>query len=278
MSGFRAAITAVALATAVVLAPLTAHAADDEPDGRAHPSFVEGIVDQDGELWFEVCFDRSWGDAPPADVFSLFWMLAITIGDQTAQVGWQTHDGVQTYLGEAGTRAYLLDNGCILLATGLHPTGDYEVTIAAQFASWLDEATTEAISGETSMGTASRFIDQGDPMTAFGMPIVDLTSGQPVATSTTVAVTTSTGSSTSTVATSTTVTSASDGGGNGILFVMLGVVAILAFLIWFLFRFGYLPTKNRYAYRVDTPALENMVEEADEAGDTDSAKPEPESD
>jgi len=283
MRGVRAAITVVALTTAVVLAPLTAQAADDEPDGRAHPSFVEGIVDQDGELWFEVCFDRSWGDAPPTDVFSLFWMLTITIGDQTSQVGWQIHDGVQTYLGDAGTRAYLLDNGCILIATGLLPTGDYEVSIAAQFASWLDEATTEAIPGETSMGTAARFIEQGDPMTAFGLPIVDLTSGDPVATSTTVVATTSTASTTSTaVSTSTTVVSSStsDDGGGGFPFLVVGLVAILAlvvFLFWYLLRTGRLPTKNRYAYRVDTPALENMVQSADDAGETD-ATPKAESD
>ncbi|HSM01718.1 MAG TPA: hypothetical protein VK960_04640 [Acidimicrobiia bacterium] len=259
-----AGVAAAVLLSGLVLTPVAAHAGE-RPDGRAEPSFVEGVIDADGQLWLRVGFYQSWGDEPPRDLFSLFWRLTITIGDETSVVGWEIHDGVETYLGGSGTRAYLLDNGDILIATGLFPTGDYEVSIAAEFASWLDEATSSAIAGSTGFGTGSSFIDAGDPFTRFGgAPIWDLATGRRYsATTTSTSTTTAETPSTTTAeagSTDDTPAGATSADGGGLPLWLFGFAGVIALLVW-LFLTGRIPGTRRYAYRVDTPALETMVDE-----------------
>lgn len=267
----RNGLVGLVLAVALLVAPVTAMAGEEAPDGRARISFVTGMLDDDGRLWFKLGFYQPWGDSPPDDLFSLFWSMEVTVGDQTSAIGWETHDGVQTFLGQDGTEAYLLDNGCIVVKTTLFPTGDYSVSIATVGNSWLDEATTEVMRSSESMGTSAQFIETGDPLTAFGTPIFDLTSGQPVGAEPT---TPSTEASTTTDAPTTTdagtaAPPADDGGGSNLLLILGGFAAILLFATWYFWRTGRLFTTKRYAYRVDSPALDTMVEEAppDEGGD-----------
>jgi hypothetical protein len=288
------------LALALVLAPITALAGGDvSPDGRAEVSFVDGVLDDDGQLWFKVGFYNTWGEKPPSDLFSLFWKLTFTVGDQQAVVGWEIHDGVETFLGDAGTQAFILDNGCLIVATGIYPDGDFSVSTLAEFGSWQDEQATDAVFGSTSMGTSAEFIDTGDPFTVFGgSPIFDLGSGEMVTGSTT---TSSTSSTTTTAATtgSTSGSTVDDPGSSlvlddtgGLSPFWLTVFFILAFgifywLIVFQFRWwtppwAWMPMPGpRYEYRVAGGMFEEIVEQPeddDSDGDDDVTETEDEED
>lgn len=238
----RSKLIGVVLASALLLAPVSALAGgSEEPDGRARPSWVEGIVDDDGQLWLKIGFYNPWGDEPPQEIFSLFWLMGIITDDASSSVGWETHDGVETYLGDDGTEAYILDNGCVLISTGLYPTGEYEVSIVVEFASWLIESD-PVLSGSTSFGLSSEFIDPGNPFLDFGgSPIWSLTIGAVVGGTTAPSSTTTSSSTTTTQAGSTTDDTTGTGSGSsdsgstsdaGFPWWLIVLGGLVALLIW----------------------------------------------
>jgi hypothetical protein len=250
----------------LLLAPTIARAgANVDPDNRARVSFVQGVLDEDGQLWFGVGFYSPWEEEPPSDLFSLVWSLAFQVDDATTQVRWEVHDGEMRYLGDPGTQAFILDNGFVLVGTGLFPTGDFTVSIQAQFAS-QDEATSEPASGSTTMGTSAEFIDTGDPFTAFeGSHVYDLAIGEMVTTNGEM-VTTTTATTTTTQGTSIVL---DDGGGLSPMWWILILILVLGLFYWLLvyvLRWWRPPWSggNRYAYRVDG-SMYDVVEAGSDA-------------
>lgn len=271
----RSRLVALFVIALMSLAPTIARArgATQDPDDRARVSFVEGILDEDGQLWFKVGFYAPWDDEPPSDLFSLFWSLVFQVGDATTKVGWEVHDGEMRYLGDPGTQAFILDNGFVLVGTGLFPTGDFTVSVQAQFASWQDEATTEPVSGSGSMGTSAEFIDLGDPFTAFGgSPVYDLVNGEMVTTNGEIVTTTTTTQATSQTTAGTpadddtTSSVLDDGGGLSPMWwipILVFVLALLYWLLVYVLRWWRPPWLggDRYAYRVGGAMFEDIVEE-----------------
>jgi hypothetical protein len=148
----------------------------DEPDPRAQVTGANALIDADGQLWIDVLFKELWATEPVRDLFSFFFDLLVT-HNPTVEVGWQTHDGVETILG-APPEAYILDDGTVLMATGLFPTEPYVVTIEASFGSWVDEAGLPAIFGSNTVSIDSASIGTGDPLVDFGAePVFDLVAG-----------------------------------------------------------------------------------------------------
>ncbi|HUG74966.1 MAG TPA: hypothetical protein VMM81_04755 [Acidimicrobiia bacterium] len=250
----RSRLVALFVIALLLLAPTIARAgANVDPDNRARVSFVQGVLDEDGQLWFGVGFYAPWEEQPPSDLFSLFWSLVFQVGDATAQVGWEVHDGEMRYRGDPGTQAFILDNGFVLVGTGLFPTGDFTVNTQAQFAS-QDEATSEPVSGSTSMGTSAEFIDRGDPLTAFeGSPVYDLAIGEKVTTNGEVVTTTSSPATTTTTRGTSIVLD--DGGGLSSMWWIMILILVLGLLYWLLvyvLRWWRPPWLggDRYAYRV----------------------------
>ncbi len=258
----------VGLLSALLIIPSAASADEHEVDGRAHISWVEGVLDQDGQLWFKVGFYRPWADTPPRDIYHLTFSLEVVIGDESKEVGWTTEGGEETFFGDEGTQAFILDNGCVLVGTGLKPTGSYQVEIFTDFASWTNRETTSLVNGHQDMGTSSEFIDQGDPMTVFGVPVFNLTTGQPVdgAGGGLAQPKKSSESSDSGAPSSgdpgTTSDQASDTGGMD-LGVVFALVALLTAILYWFFRIR----PKRYAYRADREVGLDIVEE--------SARPDP---
>ena len=116
-------LLAFALVVGLMVAPAVTAAAGDSPDDRARVSFVTGTIDEHGELWLKAGFFASWGPKPPSDLFSFFFTLEITVGDETSVTGWEIHDGAPLFLGDGAGEAYILDNGCVVVSTGIFPEG-----------------------------------------------------------------------------------------------------------------------------------------------------------
>ena len=86
---------------------------------------------------------------------------------------------METVLGET-TGAYILDNGTVLMATGLFPTPPYVLDVELNFASWQEEADPVA-TGTYSVSLSSDSIETGDPFVDFGgVPVFDLVSDTPM--------------------------------------------------------------------------------------------------
>jgi hypothetical protein len=146
-------------------------------DPRVRPRLMEALIDANGQVWIHILFNGSWIEIPPRDFFSMFWRFLVTY-NPTVEIGWQTHDGVETVLGTT-SEAYILDDGGVLLATGLFPTRPFELDIVASFGSWKDEAGPPAIFGEESISIDSDSIEAGDPLVDFGgKPVFDLVAGE----------------------------------------------------------------------------------------------------
>ena len=163
----------------LVMVPLVlpaAASAGENPDDRARVSFVTGTLDDSGELWLKVIFYVPWDPKPPADLFSFFFELVVMSSGETAITGWEVHDGQPLFLGPPGGEAFILDNGCVIVSTGLFPTGDFTVDVSASFGSWAEGAENPIFGSET-MGTSAEVVESGDPFTVFGgQPVFDLTS------------------------------------------------------------------------------------------------------
>ena len=171
----------------------------EESDERAQVSFVQAIIDDDGELWFKVGFYIPWADKPPRDLFSFFFQLDVVIDGEASTIGWQVHDGDETVLsGGAAAESpevYILADGCVLVATGLFPTEPFTATVNAEWGSWVDEATTGAVFGGTELTVDSETASRGDPIELIGPVVFDLVSGEMImpTTTTTAATTTDEG-------------------------------------------------------------------------------------
>ena len=205
-------LLAFVLVVGLMVAPAATAAAGDNPDDRARVSFVTGTLDEHGELWLKVVFYVPWDGKPPSDLFSFFFELAITVGDETSVTGWEIHDGDPLFLGDSAGEAYILDNGCVVVSTGIFPQGDFGVDVTASFGSWLQGAENPIFGGE-SMSTSAEFVESGDPFTVFGgQPVYDLASQEMImATTTTTAApaTTSAAETTTTTEAAPTTTTAS---------------------------------------------------------------------
>ena len=147
---------------------------------KARPQLIEAMLagsgEFAGEVWLHIVMYQAWGLQPPAELFSLFWALTVSY-NPTAEVGWQTHDGVETILGST-PEAYILDDGSLLVATGLFPTPPFTLSIDARFGSWVEEAGDPAIFDDDSLEIDSESIEEGDPVSYFGAePVFDLVAG-----------------------------------------------------------------------------------------------------
>ena len=147
-------------------------------DGRtgAVVSF-EAMLDAAFQLWFFVAMCAVLGIEPTPELFSAFTKMSVTY-NPTVEIGWEKHAGDDYVLGTT-SEAYILDDGTVLIATGLFPTGDYQLDIEVQFGSWEDE------SGSPTFGDASFVIDSesvgsgDDPFVYFGAePVYDLVAGE----------------------------------------------------------------------------------------------------
>ena len=125
----------------------------EDSDDRARVSFVESIIDSDGELWLKIGFHTPWAEIPPHDLFSFFFFLDVQVDGEFSAIGWQIHDGESNVIAD-GTATedpeiYILGDGCVLVATGLHPTKPFTATVIGGWGSWIDEINTVATSGST---------------------------------------------------------------------------------------------------------------------------------
>ena len=232
--------------------------AQEEADDRARVSFVQPIIDDDGQLWFKVGFYTPWADKPPRDLFSFFFFLDVQVGDEVSAIGWTIHDGEENVISDGAAaespEAYILENGCVLVATGLFPTEPFTATVDAAWGSWAEETTTQTVLGDAEFLVESDTADRGDPIDLVGPVVFDLVSGEmimPATTTTAGATTTTAGATTTTAATTTTTaaatsstaTGAADGGqagdaeqgsGSGLsiafIFIGLGIVGTGIFL------------------------------------------------
>ncbi len=261
-----AVVLAVVLVASMSLGPV-ATAGEQDVDDRVHVSFVAGVIDGNGELWLLVGMYAPLGPKPPTDVFSLFFSLYTMVGDDSSEIGWQTHAGVAEVLAAgaaaANPKIFILDNGSILVGTGLFPALPFTGTVDASFASWQDESTTSPVSGSMMQDIDSASMEAGNPFNIFGLAVYNLAStamlgpgdapNSPVAETTTTTITASTfgaaqSTTTSTLATSTssgpTVTTGlpatiDDGGVNFLVFLFL-LLLLLGFLYWLIvFFFGW---------------------------------------
>jgi hypothetical protein len=177
-------IVLLAMAIGVMGLARTSHAvATEELDPRLVIDEVDGVVDESGELWLRICFAEPWAGEPPRDLFSAFFGFINLTGDQETVVGWERHDGIETPLFETEQRpdlaAFVLDDGKVVIATGLFPDGEF-VELVYQTASWADEDEGGGAreDGFDSLGGSD--IGTGDPMTVWGTPVFDLTTGTPI--------------------------------------------------------------------------------------------------
>lgn len=142
----------------------------DGVDSRFAANCVKVLLDSLGVVW--ASFPLGWGEVPPCCIKSGF-LRALIAYNPTVELGWETHDGVETVLGDPA-EAYILDNGNVIFSTGLSPTAPYELDIDVDFASWLEEAD-PVVSGSHSESIDSELIGPGDPFVDFGgQPIFDL--------------------------------------------------------------------------------------------------------
>ena len=98
-----------------------------EIDDRAHVSWVQLLIDDSGNLWLRVITYGPWDGKPPKDLFSFFILLNVVVDGQPSSIGYQIHDGVANIVsdGAASTdpHAYILEDGYVLVATGLKAGG-----------------------------------------------------------------------------------------------------------------------------------------------------------
>ena len=152
--------------------------ADQVGDGRAHPEFVQATIDAiTQELYFHIWLCAAYLGVPPEELFSFFWLLEVS-WNPTVEVGWQLHDGTVTVLGTM-SEAYILEDGSLLVATGLTPTGDYTITIDASYGSWVAEDGAPAVFGNTQFSIPAADVVVGDPFEEAGSePVYDLVAGE----------------------------------------------------------------------------------------------------
>ena len=179
---------------------VSAGTAEPLPDPRAQVEGVQVVVDADGQIWVRICFVEPWGAEPPLDLFPFFFQLFASGPDFFFGAGWQVHDGeVQSFgsdsEGEFTPEMYILEDGCVLINTGLTTEDQVPGLIGGiESGSWVDEETTQAIFTSFEVDIASEEFIEGDPFELFGRPVYDLTNGEvieppPTTTTTTEAVT-----------------------------------------------------------------------------------------
>ncbi|MFQ5522243.1 MAG: hypothetical protein ACE5F5_01520 [Acidimicrobiia bacterium] len=187
MKRFRSLV--VTLVTLLLLAApalsVTAGTAE-RPDPRAQVEEVKVIVDNDGQIWVRICFAEPWGAEPPLDLFSFFFQLFVSGPQFSLGAGWQVHAGEVTPFGtndqgEFTPEMYILEDGCVLLNTGL--TTETEVPGlqgGIDSGSWEDEDTTQAVFESHQVDVPPEEFVHGDPFELFGPPIYNLTTGEPI--------------------------------------------------------------------------------------------------
>ena len=156
-------------------APEEAAGCDDASgESAARPTALNATLDSSGEVWIVALFCQAMDDL--RRYFSSFLLLNVSY-NPTVEIGWETHDGTEIVLGTT-SQAYVLDDGSLLIATGLFPTGDYQLDIDASFGSWEDEAD-QPIFGEASYVIDSKSVGEGDPFVYFdATPVYDLVAGE----------------------------------------------------------------------------------------------------
>ena len=77
------------------------------------------------------------------------------------------------------SEAYILDDGSLLVATGLTPTGDYTITIDASYGSWVTEDGAPPVFSKTQFSIPAADVVLGDPFEEAGSePVYDLVAGE----------------------------------------------------------------------------------------------------
>jgi len=152
--------------------------ADQVGDGRAHPKSARGLIDvATEEFYAQIFLCAILAGVPPEDLFSYVLELAVS-WNPTVEVGWQLHDGTATVLGTT-SEAYILEDGSLLFATGLTPTGDYTITIDASYGSWVAEDGAPAVFGNTQFSIPAADVVVGDLFEEAGSePVYDLVAGE----------------------------------------------------------------------------------------------------
>ena len=172
--------------------------AQEESDGRARVSSVQPIIDDEGQLWCKVRFEERWADKPPRDLFSFFSFFRVQVDGEFSTIGWQIHDGAENVIADGAAaespKAYILEDGCVLVATGLFPAEPFTATVNAAWGSWVEETTTQTVLGEAEFVAESESADRGNPIDLVGPVVFDLVSGEMItpATTTTAGATTTT--------------------------------------------------------------------------------------
>ena len=242
------------LVVALTLATPMANAAaqtdtPSQPDPRAQVTEVIPLIDPDGSLMFLTCFQQPWSPTPPTDLFSFFYSLDIVTDAGPVSVGWEIHDSQPMAWAEGpdgpfDPEIYILSNGCTLTNLGtsgfVDPLTGEPLDVTANFGSWQDEDTTEAVFGQTNFELGPDDVVSGDP-SDFGYPVFDLVGMQPLEPPTTTAPTTTSTTTTTTTTPTTSVTPATQpagagsgsgaggagGGGLPPWLIILGIIAVI---------------------------------------------------
>ncbi|MEE8376412.1 MAG: hypothetical protein V3S26_08850 [Acidimicrobiia bacterium] len=180
-------IVAALLVGGLLWASVAAGAGEESPDGKAQPVSYEWVIDSQGELWIKVTFESGWGPEPPLeeDFRSFFFSLEVVVDEGIVEVGWELHEGAQRILGSP-SQVFILDNGCVVIATGVNPSSPSEVlSVSANFGSWEANAD-NPIFGSSSEDIDSGSITTGDPLAVFGgQKVFDLATGEKITPTTT---------------------------------------------------------------------------------------------
>ena len=151
--------------------------ADQVGDGRAHPEFVRVLMKEIGEAYVHMFMCAAYGVVPPDDLFSFFWLMTVS-WNPTTEVGWEIHNGTVTVLGTT-SEAYILEDGSLLVATGLTPTGDFTITVDASYGSWVAEDGAPPVFGDTQFSIPAASVVLGDLFEEAGAePVYDLVAGK----------------------------------------------------------------------------------------------------
>ncbi len=230
----RVGLAALAVTVFLATAGIGLALAQESSDGRAQVSYLEAIIADDGELWFKAAFYLPWDDKPPLDLFSFFFLLEVFVDGESSTIGWQVHDEEDEVISDGNAvdapAVFILDDGCVLVATGLFPTEPFTADVFAAWGSWVDEATTDAVFGDDEFTVDSTSAVHGDPFVLLAPVVFDLVTGEMVmTTTTTTTATTSTTTTTAPTTTSTTVattgggTGSDEGAGNALPGVLIGI-------------------------------------------------------
>ena len=159
-----------------LLAP-AAGIAQEESDDRVRISFAVPIIDSNGELWLKLGFYQPLGDKPPTDLFSYFFSVTTAVDGENSTVTYEIHDGVVTPLGEGAAsvnlRIFILESGCVLIATGLHPSEPFTASVSARWGSWVEGESAAVFSSEDLSDHLSD-VEHGDPFDILGPAVFDL--------------------------------------------------------------------------------------------------------